>query len=315
MNKSEIKKRRSFLLDEEGDKPVSKSIDIPKFKPTPKVFKYRTEQVNSTTIEDEVRSHSELKKQFEVDIHPTDQCSVKLTDLHYEFTPPVMGKVYEFVSHTERIRNDIRFTLDNNGRLNKILNRDEIFDNWQLLKKNDLSSIEFIKTLKKDNKEQYNNMLEEGDKQFSPQNEAMEEDYHRDLLYLVLFDKHLTATDASKIEKEEYIYTSQLFPQVEVPMQVRYDVVDESEKSITIRKVADSIINDQLIKNIEHQYNMLHKPLIKYSFTAYKLTFRTRYTLDKESRIINDAEVTIIEDVEHNIKSVCKFNLKRLIPS
>ena len=59
---------------------------------------------------------------------------------------------------------------------------------------------------------------------------------------------------------------------------------------MTIIKVAASIINDLLLKEIEEQYNILHKPLIKYSFTEYKLTFRTRYRVDKKTKIINDAE-------------------------
>ena len=306
------KKRASFLLDE-NDQKVSETKKQTSFKAISNLLKYRTEQVNSTKIEDEIRSHSELKKQYEINLNRSEnRASVLLSDLHYEFMPPVMGKVYEFVSQTEYIRNNINFSLDKNGRLSNILNKEEVFDNWLEFKKDDLKNIDFIKTLKKDNKEQYKNILAEGDKQFSSNNELMEEDYHRDLLYLVLFDKHLTASSLSDIKEEKYIYTSQLFPKVKVPMEIRYDVVEENETSITIRKVADSILDDSLVKEIEEQYNTLHKPLIKYSFTEYKLTFRTRYTVDKESRIINDAELTIIEDVEHNIQSTCKYSLRKL---
>lgn len=306
------KKRRRFLLDEDdisASKFSEKNYELNNTLP----IKYRVVQTNSTKIEDEIRSHSELKKQYEVNLNTLENtASVLLSDFHYEFIPPVMGKVYEFVSKTEYIRNNIKFNLDKNGRLNQILNKEELFQNWLDLKKNGLKTIEFIKTLKKDNKGQYNKIIEEGDRQFSPANALMEYDYHRDLLYLVLFDKHIMASDLSKIASEKYIYTSQLFPQVKVPMEIRYDVVEENEKSITIRKVADSLLDDALLQKIEEQYNTLHKPLIKYSFTEYRLTFRTRYTIDKNSRIINDAELTIIEDVEHNIQSTCKYSLKKL---
>ncbi|GAA0717864.1 hypothetical protein GCM10009430_15290 [Aquimarina litoralis] len=305
------KKRRSFLLDEEDEQTTIRPVK--KVTISGENLLYRTVQTNATKIEDEVRSHSELKKQYKIQLElQNKQASALLNDLHYEFMPPVMGKVYEFVSKTEEIRNNIQFSLDNDGRLSKILNREEIFENWLAFKKNELKDIEFIKSLKKDNPGQYQNILKEGEQQFSPSNSMMEQDYHRDLLYLVLFDKHLTAKDLNKIPGEEYMYTSQLFPQVKVPMEIRYDVIEENEKSITIRKVADSILDDSLLQEIETQYDTLHKPLIKYSFTTYALTFRTRYTIDKTSRIINDAELTIIEDVEHNIQSTCKYSLRKL---
>ncbi|WP_298311764.1 hypothetical protein [uncultured Aquimarina sp.] len=308
---SESKKRRSFLLsDEETNSSV---ITKKKNQVSGEQLKYRTVQVNSTKIEDEIRSHSELKKQYDIDLNlPKNQAAVLLNDLYYEFMPPVMDKVYEFVSKTEYIRNNIQFSLDADGRLDKILNREEILQNWIDLKEKGLKDIDFIKSLKKDNPGQYKNVLSEGDQQFAITNSKMEQDYHRDLLYLVLFDKHMKAPNLGNIPSEEYIYTSQLFPQVQVPMEIRYDVVEENEKSITIRKVADSLLDDVLLKKIEEQYDLLHKPLIKYSFTEYKLTFRTRYTIDKETRVINDAELTIIEDIEHNIQSTCKYSIRKL---
>ncbi|MBQ4804160.1 hypothetical protein J8L88_14955 [Aquimarina sp. MMG015] len=308
---SEKRKRKSFLLDDEETN--SSVITNQKIEVSGERLKYRTVQSNSTKIEDEIRSHSELKKQYNIDLNlPDNRVAVLLNDLHYEFMPPVMDKVYEFVSKTEHIRNNIQFSLDTNGRLNKILNREKVFQNWTDLKENGLKDIDFIKNLKKDNPAQYKNILSEGDLQFATTNNKLELDYQRDLLYLVLFDKHIKAVDLSNIPSEEYIYTSQLFPKVQIPMEIRYDVIEENEKSITLRKVADSILDDTLLKKIEEQYNILHKPLIKYSFTEYKLTFRTRYTVDKNTRIINDAELTIIEDVEHNIQSTCKYSVRKL---
>lgn len=308
---SDIKKRRSFLPEEELPsgteiKNISKSLGEQK-------LKYRAEQKNTTRIEDEVKSFSEIKKQFTVNLNlENKKAFVKLTDLYYDFKPPIMGKVYEFVSETEYIRNNVNFNIDKDGRLHKITNKEEVYNNWLEFKNNKINELEFIKTLKNENSAQYKNILLEGDKQFASNNEAMENDYHRDLLYLVLFDKHLTAKKLEDISQETYMYKSQLLPQVQVPMEIRYDVIDENEKSLTIRKVAEAIVNEALVKQIEEQYNTIHKPLIKYSFTEYKLTFRVRYNIEKLTRIINDADLTIIEDIEHNIQSVCKYNLKKL---
>ncbi|MGB0880856.1 MAG: hypothetical protein ACPGTO_09850, partial [Polaribacter sp.] len=87
------RKRRSFLLDENDTKPSQTQL---KLKVSLKSITYRTEQINSTKIEDEIRSHSELKKQYEINLDRSEnKASVLLSDLYYEFKPPVMDKVYE----------------------------------------------------------------------------------------------------------------------------------------------------------------------------------------------------------------------------
>ena len=307
MKTPERRKRKSFLLDDDNDQKKSSEAIYTTQDSKTLSNKYRAVQINSTKIEDEIRSHSELKKQYEIILNKSgNNASVSLSDLYYEFKPPVMNKVYEFVSATEYIRNNVKFNLDKNGRLRNISNKEELFQNWTEFKKKDLKTIDFITSLKKDNKSQYDQILKEGDQQFSTSNNLMELDYQRDLLYMILFDKHITAPNLSNIAPEEYIYTSQLFPRVKVPMTIRYDVIEDNDNFITIRKVADSILNEKLLKEIEEQYNTLHKPLIKYSFTEYKLTFRTRYTVDKNTRIINDADLTIIEDIEHTTYCLAK---------
>ena len=89
-------------------------------------------------------------------------------------------------------------------------------------------------------------------------------------------------------------------------------ITNNNPTTFEIRKVAEAIINESLIQEIETEYNIIHKPLIHYSFSNYKLTYRVRYEVDKTTRIIENAEMTIIENVEHNIQNICKYKLKKL---
>jgi len=305
-----VKKRRNFLLDDNnvGSKTNDNSEGTNDFI----INKYRTEQINITRIENDVKSHSQLKKEYVVALNlKSKKAKVNLNDLYYDFKPPVLSKVYEFVSKTEAIRNNVNFTIDKNGKLSKITNKKDIFTNWIAFKNKDIHDLEFIKTLKNKNKSEFYNIVKQGDIQFDVSNKNSELDYQRDLFFLVLFDKHLIF-DLKSIPTESYDFKSQLFPQVSVPMKIRYDLIKEDDETMTIRKVAEGEINDELIKKIEEQYNKLHKPMIHYQFSQYKLTYRVRYEVNKITRVINNAELTIIENVENNIESTCKYSLFKL---
>ncbi len=302
------KKRLSFLPEDVGDFKLDN--DNKK-----KIYnnKYRTEQTNSTSIESDVKSFSLLKKEYDITVNLESlEGKVNLNDLYYDFKPPMMGKVYEFISETEFIRNNnIEFTLTSDGRLEKIINKEDLHNSWMDFKGDKIKTIDFINTLKKQNEEEYQNLIRQGDAQFSVSNKNMENDYEKDLIYLVLFDKHLTQ-DLKSIPDEENLFQSQLFPRVRMPIKVRYDIINETEKTLEIRKVAEAVIDEDIVEQIEREYDEIHRPLIHYKFSSYKLTYRVRYEVDKITRIINTAEMVIIEDVENNLQSLCRYKVKKI---
>lgn len=304
------KKKLSFLPDDIDDFKLNNSINTDK----KKIYnnKYRTEQTNSTSIEGDVKSYSLLKKEYDIVVNlENHEGKVYLNDLYYDFKPPMMAKVYEFISETELIRNNVEFTLTSDGRLKKITNKEDIYNSWINFKDNKIKTIDFIKTLKTQNEDEYQKLIKEGDKQFSVSNANIESDYDKDLLYLVLFDKHLTQ-DIKSLPDEQSFFQSQLFPRVKIPIEIRYDIVNETEKTLEVRKVAEAVVSDEIIKEIEREYDEIHRPLIHYKFSSYKLTYRVRYEVDKVSRVISTAEMVIIEDVENNLQSLCRYKMKKI---
>nr|WP_315035281.1 LysM domain-containing protein [uncultured Chryseobacterium sp.] len=273
--------------------------------------KYRTEQLNITRIEDDIKTYSQLKKEYEVRFNLSQHwAEVKLCDFFYEFNPPGLSRVFDFVSEVDYIRNDCLIEINELGRFSKIIDKNKLKINWEQFKKNKLNEIEFVKVIKETKPEEYEKLLKEGDFQFSDQYND-EKDYNRDLFYLAVLDKYLY-NDDENLGKEDYIYQSQLFPDVQVPMKMRYDILKKEGDLITIRKVWETIESEELLEKVTQGYEKYHQPLIKYKFSEYKLDMRNLFTYNVKTKVLEKAELTIIENIENNIKSECIFNLKKL---
>lgn len=298
----------TVIIPLQKDKEEKKDIDYTTFE---QKNRYRAEQLNITRIEDDIKSYSQLKKEYEVKFNLTNHLvQVKLCDFFYEFNPPALSRVFDFISEVDYIRNDCLIEINKHGRFTKIADKNKIRKNWEEFKKNKLDEIEFIKVVKQAKPQEYMKLIQEGDLQFSNQYND-EKDYNRELFYLTLLDKYLYNKDEN-IESEEYTYQSQLFPDVVVPMTVRYDVLKKDEDLITIRKVWETIESEELLEKVTKGYEKYHQPLIKYKFSEYKLDMRNLFTYNLKTKTLEKAELSIIENIENNIKSECIFNLKRL---
>ena len=271
--------------------------------------KYRTEQFNTTKIEEDVKSYSHLKKEYDVSYALKKKIlKVKMVDFFYEFNPPALSKIFDFTSVIDYIRNNCTIQIDDLGRFKKIVNKEEQKENWDNLKISDLQEIEFIKVIRETKPDEYNKLLTQGDFQFSSKYDD-KRDYDRDLFYLTILDKYLFFDN---LPEEKYTYQSQLFPTLEVPMKVRYDILKTEGNQVTIRKVMETLMSEGLLKELENKYNEYHKPLIKYKFSSYKLDIRNKFTYNIENRVLESAELAIIENIENNLKSECFFNVKKV---
>lgn len=272
---------------------------------------YRCEQLNVTRIEEDVKSYSQLKKEYKVKYNlPKRLIDVELCDFFYEFNPPALSRVFDFVSEVDYIRNSCVVKMNELGRFSKIINKDKLKEKWERFKSDKLNDIEFIKVIKQTKPQEYHKLISEGNFQFSDAYDD-EKDYNRDLFYLTVLDKYLYYSD-DKLEREQYNYQSQLFPDVVVPMEVRYDILQKEGDSVTVRKVWETIESEDLLETVSQGYEKYHRPLIKYKFSNYKLDMRNLFTYNLKTKLLEKAELSIIENIENNIKSECIFNLRRI---
>lgn len=300
-----------IFLEKKSEDEKEKALAAAEEKDFEQRVSYRCEQLNITRIEEDVKSYSQLKKEYQVRYNLNDQLvDVKLCDFFYEFNPPALSRVFDFVLEVDYIRNNCLVKINQLGRFSKILNKNEMKEEWERFKNEKLNDIEFIKVIKQTKPQEYDRLLREGDLQFS--NEYNDEkDYNRDLFYLTVLDKFLYKNE-SELDNELYDYQSQLFPDVIVPMKVRYDVIQQDEDLITIRKVWETIESEDLLQKVSLGYERYHQPLIKYKFSSYKLDMRNLFTYNVKTKLLEKAELSIIENIENNIKSECIFNLRKI---
>lgn len=293
------------ILNENSHKTFNQKLKINN------AVKYRSEQANITRIEEEVKSYSQIKKEYNFKLNKAkNEVEVSLLDFFYEFNPPALSRIFDFISKVDFIRNNCLIKYDSNGRFLKIENKDLLTKKWEQFKNDELSDIEFVNVIKQTKPQEYGNLIKQGDLQFSEVYDD-QKDFNRDLFYLVLLDKYLILPH-KQLETEIYEYQSQLFPDVVVPMNMRYDVLKVEGDLVTVRKVWETIESEELLEKVSKGYEKYHQPLIKYKFSNYKLDMRNLFTYNHKTKVIIKAELSIIENIENNIKSECIFNLKKV---
>lgn len=274
--------------------------------------KYRCEQVNTTKIDGKLTSNSTQKFQFYVEIFPaTKTAKVKLEDHYYNMNPPVLNKIFDFITKTESIRQDVSFSYGENGKITEILNKEEQAEKWRAFKNSKEFRTEFITSMQDNNEKGLEEIIKSGDRQFSLSHNS-EEEYRREMFYAVLFDWQLTSNDNTAVQQEEFLFRSILLPDTIIPMDFRCDILKEEDNILKLRKVGSAKLHDELLEEIVKKHDQYYKPQIKYSFTEYKLEFRQNYDVDPATRLVNEARLIWNEAIKDNVESFCEFKMRKL---
>lgn len=271
--------------------------------------RYRCVQVNTTSINGEVAQFVEQKFQYLLKMDTVNQLgSVKREDYLKKMTPPVMLDVLDFIAETDHIKHNTLFTLNEKGQINTILNRRELNENWIEYKKQKLHHNPFIIELAKTNADAVQEIIKLGDVQFSHE-ASNEEEYRKDFFYFTCFNQY-TLND--HLETSHFDFLSTVVPPNVVPLSLRYDKVSEQNDILTIRMIAEYQLTKELEEKIISQYNVLHKPSIGFSYTQYKLIFRSTIEIDTQTRLVKTATVKMKESIADNIENECNYTIKQL---
>ncbi len=274
--------------------------------------RYRCEQLNITKIDDIPRSHSTQKKQYILEFNPSRNfVHVQLEEYFPTINPTVLKAIFEFVKLTEFVRNNVKFELNDSGKIEKVTNRQEIHNNWDNLKKSSDFETEFIKKLRANHPKTVDKIIEIGDKQFSL-TANQEEEYRRDLFYFVLFDNY-TGMVTDTENKEEFLFRSVLFPEVIIPLEMDGVLKKTDDPNLFIyRKKGKPILTENIINIIKEKYNKIHKADVMYDFTEYYVNFDLNLEWDSISKLPVKANLQIQEGVRNNIENICEYKLRKL---
>ncbi|MBC9797723.1 hypothetical protein [Sinomicrobium weinanense] len=302
-----------YTGDREYPEPATKK-KTPEVKPIADSIsaKYRCEQVNTTKIDGKLTSNSQQKFQFNVQLFPgKNTARVTLEDHYYNMDPPVLNKVFDFVTQTEFIRHDVAFTYGADGSISEILNKEEQAEKWRAFKNSKAFRTEFITSMQDTNEKGLEEIIKSGDRQFSLSHNS-EEELRRELFYTILFDWQLTSDDNTTVQQKEFLFRSILLPGTIVPMNFRCDILKAETDLLKLRKVGSAKADDELMANIVKKYDQYYKPQIKYNFTEYKLEFRQTYEVNPATRLVNEAKLIWNEAIKDNAESLCEFKMRKL---
>lgn len=277
-----------------------------------KEVRYRCEQANNTTIDNQSVSTSLQKTQYAIKLNELDKIAkVKLDDYYYSMTPSFLNEVFEFIKKTEFIRNNVKIKFLNTGMIDKVLNKNEQRLEWVNFKNSADMECTFINELKKNDTHVYNQLIETGDKQFSINHES-EYEYMAAPFYMLFFDEYLLNDDFVP----EQIYTKQikstLFPSLDFELEIQRTKVTETEEELEIRNVSTIKLTEEKLAQIEEEYNKLYKPSIHYSFTKFKIDYRSRIVVCKNTKVIKEGSLYIREAVVNNVESLFEFKIRKL---
>lgn len=272
--------------------------------------RYRCEQINTSKFNNNLVHYFNQRFQYLLKLNLEEKIGfVKLEDYSKESSPKVSEEVFDFIEETEKIKNNVFFSLNTSGKIQKILNKKRIQKDWEEFRTTKFLEMPFIESLEKNNPKAIEELTAMGDSQFS-ENTSNEEEYWRNFFYFSCFDQYLYSKD--KFETIDFDFISTILPPLILPLKIRYDKLEEKNGILTVRKIADVSISESLKKEMIDRYNELHKNMVKYEFTEYKIIFRSTIEIDINSGLVISGKVVLKEEVSDNVENECIYTIKKL---
>lgn len=275
--------------------------------------KYRCEQTVVTKLNGIPTNTAITKREFQVKKTLEDEdllYEVSILDNIIEVNPNQYQEAIDLVADLDLVKcNEIVLQINKKtGEVEKIVNHQDIIQKWNEHKNKLESKYDFVRN--PDGQEAVKNFIETSEKQITIE-KTLIEDLRSKMFFEVFFNKYLVNAD-DKMEKYTKTLYSQLFTGQKIELEIRQDLLRESEKQILIRKV--SSIKDSLKKssNFEKMYEEKYKPILQYKFSEYNASYRERVVYNEDLHIPNEGEVTIIEEVKNNIQLMISYNYKKI---
>lgn len=105
---------------------------------------------------------------------------------------------------------------------------------------------------------------------------------------------------------------SQIFPYVNMIVDVKSSVIDEDEKFVTY--ILNGRLNRENFKDksLEEQYNETYKPILNYKYSMFDYTYHIKYTIEKNSGLLLNGKVLISESVKNNFECITQFEINKI---
>lgn len=274
--------------------------------------RYRCEQLSLSKIDSTITANGKQKFQYLSSLSADRKYGkVRLEEHHYDFSPAVINKSFELISKNELLKHNVVFSIDEFGRFDKILNKLHLERDWIFFREGEFQNIEFVEHVKHNEPAVYDELVKNGNLQFSESYDLGFE-YRANLFYLILLDDHLVNSELQFFPNKELKFTSILFPNLFIPLDISTDITENNPDSISLARRGTVVMNDDLSNQIIESYKVLYQPSVKFDFSEYRLKFEVNLKFDKATRLAEFGNCIIEEEVLNNVENICSYSLKRV---
>jgi hypothetical protein len=270
-----------------------------------KTARYRCEQFNTTKVEENITYHCDTKKEyvFFKCINQKDIVRIILKDYMYKINPQNFAHAIEATKELEFDKENVIFSLNENGTIRKVVNYEEIKRKWGNFKPK-LIKTDFYNEILKQNSKAAEDIVRSGDLEFNAE-ENLRKTYDKNLFYHVFFNNY--ETEIPQILK----FLSQIFVNVELELTLSH-VKKETENFVQY-KTTGTLQKENLNKKLlEEQYDKFYKPIILYGFTDYDYKYQIIRNINKKTGLLSDAHVILSEAVKNNYQIITQFDLRQV---
>lgn len=300
--------------DEETYKkiPENKKIDFIELE-VEEEFRYRCEQNIITKINGIPTTTAKTKRDFLIKKKIIDKnlfVQVSIEDNIIVVTPNQYQEAINLVAQLDYIKCDAIIVKVNTttGEIQHIVNHTDIIDKWKTYKLQLESSYSTIEN--KEAVEALKEFISMVNKQITIETHLID-DLKTKMFFDVYFNKHLVDS-SEKLQPYQRTFSSQLFKNINVDLQIRQDLLNDNEEEIQVRKVSEMTKGIEKLPKIIESYDKTYKPMIEYKFSEYKASFRERAIYNKQAYFLKESEITILEEVKNNIQLLVHYTLKKI---
>lgn len=271
---------------------------------------YRTEQNVSIKLNQIPINHTVVKIDYTLTKLSPLCYAIHADDYIAKISPDPYQELLNMVNKIEQIKCNVKVLIDENtGKINRIINLNDVFLNWQNYKNELLAQYNFIRS--EDAKNNFNTFISIFDEQFRSERQLIE-GLEKQLFFMVFFDQYLVGNKTTFEKLDVVNFYSLLFEGVSTPLQVTEKIIKESPEIVVLQKSGQPITESINLSEIERQYNEKYQPAIDYHFTSYDARYGAQLGLNTLHNSLEHAEIIMRELVKNNVELEVLCKVRRI---
>ena len=277
-----------------------------------KEVKYRCEQSVVSKINGIIQNYANTKHEYLVKKQQSSDnliVKIELTDSIIDMYPNQLTEALQLLNDLDLIKcNAVIYVDFETGKIDRILNHDEIVNQWRNHKIKLEEKYGFIRSPQ--TREELHKFIALAENQIIDERNLIQ-DLNTKLFFNLFFDKYLI-TDKKQFDFYTKTFHSHLFEDFKVVLQFNQKILSETEEKVSVKKTGIGDKKENNYAALESMYNTKFKPIVKYKFSNYDYKYDENYIVNTKEHWLETSEVVMIEEVKNNIQIGINFNLKKI---